>query len=80
LRSAAQPPLPLLDDYCDLCPNFVLADAKEAARDFCIPELVQVTFYVMVVNEALELGVLSGGTVVLLKSALTGLWQSSFES
>ena len=45
LRSVSWPPLRLAEDHWDLCPDFVLADAKEAARDFHLPELVQATFY-----------------------------------
>ncbi|KAJ8432678.1 hypothetical protein Cgig2_034004 [Carnegiea gigantea] len=72
LRSATRPPQPLPDSYHDWCPYFILPDAEEAARDFRIAELVQATFYVMVFNEALELGVLSRGMAAVLKSALMG--------
>ncbi|KAJ8443577.1 hypothetical protein Cgig2_020664 [Carnegiea gigantea] len=59
VRSVARPPLLLLENYHNLCLDFILAVVQEAARDFRILILVQVTFYAMVVNEALELGVLS---------------------
>jgi len=36
-REVAFPPLPLLYDYKDLCPDFDLAAATEAAQDFLLP-------------------------------------------
>jgi len=59
--------------------DFILVDAEEAARDFRLPGLAQVTFYAMVVNEALELGILSRGSATELKSALTSLRWFMFE-
>ena len=68
LRRASRPPRSLPADYCELCLDFILSDAKEAIRDFCIPEKVQVVFYAMMVNEAynvlfLKLGCISIGIV-----------------
>ncbi|KAJ8427406.1 hypothetical protein Cgig2_030700 [Carnegiea gigantea] len=55
----ARLPRPFPEDYYDLCSYFILADAEDATRNFRIPELVQANFYAIVVNEALELGILS---------------------
>jgi len=79
LRSATRPSQPLPEDHYDLSPYFILADAQEAARDFHILELVRATFYSMVVNDVLELGVLSRGLVASLKSTLMGLRWFIFE-
>ena len=68
----ARPPWPLPEDYLDLCQHFILSDDEEAAHDFHIPQLVQAIFYTRVVNEALELGVLSRNLDEDLKSALIG--------
>ncbi|KAJ8429312.1 hypothetical protein Cgig2_025068 [Carnegiea gigantea] len=73
LRRATRPPRLLSEDYHDLYLYFILADAEEAAHDFHIPELVQAIFYAIVVNKALELGVLRRSLVEDLKSALIGL-------
>ncbi|KAJ8425245.1 hypothetical protein Cgig2_015852 [Carnegiea gigantea] len=59
LRATSHPPRPLPEDYRDLCPGFILSDAEEAAHDFNILEIVQATFYAMVVNDAVELFVMS---------------------
>jgi len=48
--------------------------AEEATREFCIPEMIQGIFYAMVVNEALELGILSRALAEHLKLGLDGLW------
>ncbi|KAJ8437188.1 hypothetical protein Cgig2_007538 [Carnegiea gigantea] len=58
-QGAAHPPRPLPENYHDLCLYFDLAVVEEAARDFRIPEMIQAVFYAMVVNETLELGILS---------------------
>ena len=51
LRRVARPPWPLPEDYRDLCLEFVLSDAEEAAHDFHISEMVQAIFYAIIVNE-----------------------------
>ncbi|KAJ8439002.1 hypothetical protein Cgig2_012998 [Carnegiea gigantea] len=79
LRRATFPSLPPPVDYQDLCSNFILSDAKVTALDFLLPEIVQVVFYTMVINDALELGVLSRDLAELLKSALVDLQWSTFE-
>ncbi|KAJ8431098.1 hypothetical protein Cgig2_007514 [Carnegiea gigantea] len=73
LRAASHPPLPLLEDYRDLCLGLTRPNAEEAARDFNIPEIIQATFYAMVVNDAVELFVMSRDMVEAHKSALKGL-------
>ncbi|KAJ8421808.1 hypothetical protein Cgig2_016546 [Carnegiea gigantea] len=70
LRGAVSPPRPLLENYRDLCLDFIISDAEEAAHDFRIPKIVQAVFYAMVVNQALELGVLSRALAEDLKLAL----------
>ncbi|KAJ8442138.1 hypothetical protein Cgig2_011328 [Carnegiea gigantea] len=72
-KGVTRPPRLLPKNYQDLCPYFDLAVVEEVARDFCILEMIQAVFYAMVVNEALELGVLSGDLAEHLKSALEGL-------
>ncbi|KAJ8441270.1 hypothetical protein Cgig2_013685 [Carnegiea gigantea] len=79
-RRIACPPRPLPDDYQDLCPNFALSDAEEAACDFRIPGMVQAIFYTMVVNDAWELDVLSKDLAEDLKSTLVGLRWCTFEA
>jgi len=79
LRSAARPAQPPPEDHYDLCADFILANAQEATWDFCLPELVEATFYAVVVNDALELGMLSRGLAPIMKSVLTGLPWFIFE-
>jgi len=73
LRGVARPPQLLLEKYRDLCLYFNLAVAEEATQDFCIPNMIHVVFYAMVINIALELGVLSKDLVEHLTSSLEGL-------
>ena len=77
---ATRPPEPLPKNYHDLCPDFDLTVAEEAARNFRIPEMVQAVFYAMVVNEAFELDVLSRDMAEHLKLALEGLWWYIYEA
>jgi len=74
------PPLPLLNDVQALCPSYELAVAEEAAQRFELPELPQVIFYVMLLNEAERLGVLHGWTLCIMESALTELRWNTFEA
>jgi len=74
-----RPSRPLLKDFHALCPRFSLPEAEGAAADFELPEMVQATFYAMLLNEAVELGVVHGFIAEGLKSALAGLRWSSFE-
>ncbi|KAJ8428431.1 hypothetical protein Cgig2_003133 [Carnegiea gigantea] len=70
---ASRPPRPLPVDYRDLYPSFTLSDAEKAARDFDISEIVQATLYGMVVNDAVELSVVSRDLAGDLKSTLKGV-------
>ncbi|KAJ8424066.1 hypothetical protein Cgig2_028739 [Carnegiea gigantea] len=79
-RSATCSPRPLPDDYRNLCLCFTLSDAEGAALDFALPEMVQPTFYTMLLNDAIELGIMSGPMAVDLKLTLEGLRWASFES
>jgi len=63
LRGTVPPLQPLLEHYWELCPNFVSYNTAEATRDFQVPELVHTIFYAMVVNDALELGILDRNMV-----------------
>ncbi|KAJ8450529.1 LOW QUALITY PROTEIN: hypothetical protein Cgig2_020166 [Carnegiea gigantea] len=74
-----RPPHPLPKDFHALCPCFSLPEAEGAAADFELPKMVQVIFYVMLLNEAVELGVVSGFMAEGLKLALVGLRWSSFK-
>ncbi|KAJ8447870.1 hypothetical protein Cgig2_012005 [Carnegiea gigantea] len=56
-RRAARSPHPLPEDYFNLCPPFSLPEAERAALDFELPEMVRATFYAMLLNDAVELGV-----------------------
>ncbi|KAJ8438742.1 hypothetical protein Cgig2_020297 [Carnegiea gigantea] len=80
LRRASRPPHPLPEDYQDLCPSFTLSDAKEAARDFNIPEIVQAVFYAMLLYDAMELSMVTRDVAGTLKSTLKGLRWTTFES
>ncbi|KAJ8434208.1 hypothetical protein Cgig2_015697 [Carnegiea gigantea] len=74
-------PSRLLPKYYHVpCPHFSLPEAKGAAADFELPEMVQVTFYAMLLNEAVELDVVRGFMVEGLKSTLVRLRWSSFEA
>jgi len=50
-----------------------LPDADEATHDFNIPEIVQATFYAMLLNDAVELSLVSRDMARSLKSTLEGL-------
>ncbi|KAJ8423714.1 hypothetical protein Cgig2_016465 [Carnegiea gigantea] len=63
----------------DLHLSFTLSDTEEAVRDFNILEIVQATFYAVVVI-AVELSVVSRDKVGDLKSTLKGLQWTNFES
>ncbi|KAJ8421186.1 hypothetical protein Cgig2_011314 [Carnegiea gigantea] len=78
-RSASHPPHPLPEDFQVLCPHFSLSDAEGVAADFELPEIVQATFYAMLLNEAVDLGVAHNFTTESVKSSLIGLRWSTFE-
>ncbi|KAJ8423697.1 hypothetical protein Cgig2_003381 [Carnegiea gigantea] len=70
---------PLLEDYHVRCSHFSLPKVEGEVADFELPEMVQATFYTMLLNKAVELGVVHGFMAKGLRSALVGLWWSSFE-
>jgi len=72
-KRATRPPRPLPKDYHVLCPCFSLPEAEGSATDFELPEMVQATFYAMLLNDAVELGVVYGFMAEGLKSSLVGL-------
>jgi len=59
-------------------PRFTLSNAERAALDFKLPEMIQVTFYAMLLNDAAELGIVSSPIAVDLKLTLEGLRWASF--
>jgi len=59
-RRTTFPSSPLLKDFQAFCPSYELAMAEEAAENYEHPELPQVIFYAMLLNEAERLGVLHG--------------------
>ena len=54
----AFPPSSLPKDFRTLCPDFDLAVAEQAAEYYELPELPQVIFYAMLLNEAEKLDML----------------------
>ncbi|KAJ8422363.1 LOW QUALITY PROTEIN: hypothetical protein Cgig2_013549 [Carnegiea gigantea] len=80
LEECHAPTRPLPDDYRDLCPRFTLSDAKRAVLDFELPKMVQATLYAILLNDALELGIVYSPMVVDLRLTLKGLRWVSFES
>ena len=48
--------------------------------DFELPEMVQATFYATLLNDAVELGIVSGFLASDLKLSLEGLRWTSFEA
>ena len=79
-REVAFSPLPLPSDYEDLCPNFDLATAEEATRDFSLPDIPQVVFLAMLLNDAMKLGVLRGWIIGIIELALKELQWSTFQA
>lgn len=78
-RNAARPPRPLPENFSGLCPDFSLLEAELAVAEFGIPELVQATFYAMLLNDAVEFGTAHEFTGDEMKSVLMDLKWSSFE-
>ncbi|KAJ8421605.1 hypothetical protein Cgig2_025734 [Carnegiea gigantea] len=78
-RNTSHPPRPLPEDFHALCPRFSLSEAEGAAADFELPEIVQATFYTIMLNKAVELGVAHDLTAESMKSSLVGLRWSTFE-
>ncbi|KAJ8434141.1 hypothetical protein Cgig2_000861 [Carnegiea gigantea] len=73
LRRASRPPHLFPEDYRELYPSFTLPDEEEAAHDFNIREIVQATFYAMLLNDAVELGIVNRFMATDLKATLEGL-------
>ena len=80
LRRASHPPRPLPKECWDLCPSFTLADVEEEAHDLNILEIVEATFYAMVLNDAMELSVVSRDMDGGLKLTSKGLRWTAFKS
>ncbi|KAJ8429562.1 LOW QUALITY PROTEIN: hypothetical protein Cgig2_010275 [Carnegiea gigantea] len=78
-RSALRLPCPLPEDFNGLCPCFSLAEARAAAAELELPEIVQATFYTMLLNEMLELGVVHEYMAGRMRSLLVDLRWSTFE-
>ncbi|KAJ8423581.1 LOW QUALITY PROTEIN: hypothetical protein Cgig2_002910 [Carnegiea gigantea] len=79
-RSVMRPLHPLPDDCQDLCLCFVISEAEQAALDFELPKMVHATFYAMLLNNSVRLGLVGGFIAASLKVSLEGLQWSSFES
>jgi len=62
-----------------LCPCFSLAEAEATVAELELPEIVQATFYAMLLNEMFELGVVHEYMAEKMKSLLGGLRWSTFE-
>ncbi|KAJ8445935.1 LOW QUALITY PROTEIN: hypothetical protein Cgig2_009864 [Carnegiea gigantea] len=75
--SGSRPPRPLPEDSNVLCPHFSLAEAEAAAAELELPEIA--TFYTMLLNEMLELGIVHEYPAERMKSLLVGLRWSTFE-
>ncbi|KAJ8419706.1 hypothetical protein Cgig2_012093 [Carnegiea gigantea] len=58
-ESSALWPNPLLEDYHGLYPGFNLGVATQHAHNSNIPEMVQAIFYAMVLNDVVDLGLVS---------------------
>ncbi|KAJ8443430.1 hypothetical protein Cgig2_026217 [Carnegiea gigantea] len=78
-ESASCPPRSLPEDFHILCPRFLLSEVWGAVADFELPKIVQATFYTMLLNKVVELGVVLEFTAESMKSSLIGLRWSTFE-
>ena len=78
-RNASRPPRPLPKGFSGLCPGFSLPEAELAATELGLPEMVQATFYAMLLKDAIELGAAHEFTGDEMKSVLMDLRWSSFE-
>jgi len=79
-RSTSCPPRPLPKDFNVLCPCFSLAEAEAAAAESELPEIIQVTFFAMLLNDMLELAALHEYTAQKIRSFLVGLRCLIFEA
>jgi len=80
LRGYIRPFQPLLEDYHSLCPDFNLEMVEASAQDFHILELTRAIFYVIVLNDALTLGVACVYMLDALVPVLEWLNWGTFES
>ena len=78
-RNASRPPRPLPEDFSGLCLGFSLSKAEIAATELGLPEMVQATFYAMLLNDVVELGAAHEFTGHEMKSVLMDLRWSSFK-
>ncbi|KAJ8423630.1 hypothetical protein Cgig2_028489 [Carnegiea gigantea] len=78
-RSASRPPRPLPEDFNLLYPCFSLAEAEAASAELELLEIVQTTFYAMLLNEMFELGMVHEYTAERMKLLLVGLRWSTFK-
>ncbi|KAJ8445701.1 hypothetical protein Cgig2_026028 [Carnegiea gigantea] len=69
----SRPPTPLPKDYLSLCPDFDRATAEEVAQGANIPEIVQATFYSMVVNVVVEHNVICNFSASIIMGMLEAL-------
>jgi len=67
------PPYSLLPNYQMICQDFVKADVEEVARDLQTPKIIQVTFYIMIINDTIEPGFLPQIMARALRDALVHL-------
>ncbi|KAJ8435059.1 LOW QUALITY PROTEIN: hypothetical protein Cgig2_015564 [Carnegiea gigantea] len=67
------PLYPLSSHYEDLCLDFNLAAAEEAARDFDLLEISQLVFLAMLLNDAVKLGILRRWIIGIMELALKEL-------
>ena len=72
-------PGPLPCDCEELCPDFNLAMEKEYAQIYELPELPQVVFRAMLLNDTMKLSVLSGRIIVVMESVLMELQWNAFQ-
>ncbi|KAJ8432401.1 hypothetical protein Cgig2_010003 [Carnegiea gigantea] len=79
-REVAFPSLPLPSDYEELYSGFVLAEVEEYAWHYKVPELPQVVFLEMLLNDAVKLGILCGWMIEIMESALKELQCSTFQA
>ncbi|KAJ8437847.1 hypothetical protein Cgig2_000401 [Carnegiea gigantea] len=79
-RSVSCPPHPLPEDFDVLCPYFSLAEAEATAVESGLPEIVQTTFYAMLLNDMLELSAVHEYTAKNIRSTLVDLGWSAFKA
>jgi len=74
LRDLSAPvPRTLTSDYHGLCPRFDLGVATRYAHDSNSTEMVQIIFYTMVIDDAIELGISCRLTMYCMMCAMRKL-------